>query len=152
MRFIQVSLYIAEHRQELEEEGGKDKAQVKLLESGLLTLTFWLVETLWNANFSGNWLGQVEEPQCNWEGRIQGKHSPLGFSLNSLSQVARFPRRPEESKRKRSEEDGEQVGGKEKTELLSKKCSCDFPFFRNWRSPSQVWNRNWLGLASETNY
>ena len=40
MRFIQVSLYIAEHRQELEEEGGKDKAQVKLLESGLLTLTF----------------------------------------------------------------------------------------------------------------
>ena len=36
MRFIQVSLYIAEHRQELEEEGGKDKAQVKWLEIGFL--------------------------------------------------------------------------------------------------------------------
>ena len=33
--FIQVSLYIAEHRQELEEEGGKDKAQVDYSDSGV---------------------------------------------------------------------------------------------------------------------
>ena len=33
IHFIQVSLYIAEHRQELEEEGGKDKAQVDYSDS-----------------------------------------------------------------------------------------------------------------------
>ena len=60
---MQVSLYIAEHRQELEEEGGKDKAQVKSFRRVEIFLSDTSDQLC--ADFPGDWLGPVEGPQCN---------------------------------------------------------------------------------------
>ena len=59
IHFIQVSLYIAEHRQELEEEGGKDKAQVDY--SDLLRPHF--KSDQFHADFLGDWPSSMEGPQ-----------------------------------------------------------------------------------------
>merc|ERR1712192_154033 len=81
-----VSLYITEHRLELEEEGGKDKAQ----ETGL----------------------------ARWKG--------LSAAEKEEYKVARFPRRQEESKRKRSEEDNEQELKKPKSSVKQKLAGFSF--------------------------
>ena len=54
---LQVSLYIAEHRLELEEEGGKDKAQVAVEEH----LYFFF----FSAFFTGDWPGPLEGTECS---------------------------------------------------------------------------------------
>jgi len=81
-----VSLYIAEHRQELEEEGGKDKAQ----ETGL----------------------------ARWKS--------LSGAEKEKYKVARYPRTPEDAKRKRSEEDDEQELKKPKSSVKQKLAGFSF--------------------------
>merc|ERR1712226_41204 len=81
-----VSLFIAEHRQELEEEVGKDKVQ----ETGL----------------------------ARWKG--------LSATEKEEYKVARYPRKPEETKRKRSEEEDEQELKKPKTSVKQKLAGFSF--------------------------
>ena len=58
-RYSQVSLYIAEHRAELEAEGGKDKAQVICK---FLCLSALMIFPLFILTLTGDWLGSLEGP------------------------------------------------------------------------------------------
>ena len=90
MRMLQVSLYIAEHRLELEEEGGKDKAQVTIRAFlQFLTLLLSLQET-GLARWKGLSAAEKEEYKANLLfQKLSFDMTLVLFSGGKISQEAR---------------------------------------------------------------